>query len=205
MPVKFHASHNTIIFGPPRAGKTQFMLEVLRKKLIHPFPKIVNYVYGGQEQQFMLDWNEKEEQPINFIKGLQLSDIDFSQPSILIVDDLVLTQSKELVNCFIRGSHHQSISIFYITQNLFPNCPLFRMMSSAAHYFVIFNSQRHFRQINTLARQMFCGEDVKRVINAYKRASGKNRSFIVLTLVPGFPQELTVMTDWWQWFPSCYL
>lgn len=204
MPVKFLASHNCIIFGPSRAGKTQFMLEVIRQKLVHPMPKKIYYLYGI-EQEFMDTWNENEEQSITFIKGLDFSNMDTSQPSILIVDDLCLADNKEMVNCFLRGSHHRSISTFYITQNLFPNCPLFRMMSQNAHYFVIFNSQRHFRQINTLARQIFCGEDVKRVTNAYKRTAGKDRSFIVLTLAPGLPQELTVMTDWWQWLPSVFL
>ena len=204
MPVKFLASHNCIIFGPSRAGKTQFILQVIREKLIEPMPKKIYYMYG-MEQEFMYTWNEEEEIPIKFIKGLEFDKLDTSEPSLLVVDDLCLSDNKEIASCFIRGSHHLSISTFYITQNLFPNCDLFRMMSSNAHYFVLFNSQRHFRQINTLARQMFCGNDVSRVINAYKRTSGKDRSFIVLSLAPGLPHELTVMTDWWEWLPSVFL
>ena len=34
MPIKFLASHNTIIFGPTGIEKTQFMLEVIRQKLV---------------------------------------------------------------------------------------------------------------------------------------------------------------------------
>ena len=205
MPVKFLAAHNCIIFGPSRVGKTEFVLEVIRQKLVHPMPKNIYYMYNI-EQEFMKTWNEIEEQPINFIKGLDFDKMDTTEPSLLVVDDLILSgDNKEMANCFILGSHHRSISTFYITQNLFPNCPLFRMMSSNAHYFVLFNSQRHFRQINTLARQIFCGKDLKRITNAYLRSSKQPRGFIVLSFAPELPEELTVLTDWWEWFPSVYL
>ena len=157
------------------------------------------------ENPFMKSWNEVEEQPITFIKGLDFDKMDTSEPSMLVVDDLILSNNKEVANCFILGSHHRKISLFYITQNLFPNCPLFRLMSSNCHYFVLFSSQRHFRQINTLARQIFCGKDVKRVTNAYLRTSQQARGFIVLTFAPGLPKEITVVTDWWEWLPSIYL
>ena len=205
MPVKFLAAHNCIIFGPSRAGKTEFILQVIRQKLVHPMPKNIYYMYSI-EQDFMKTWNEIEEQPITFIKGLDFDKMDTTEPSLLVVDDLILSgDNKEMANCFILGSHHRSISTFYITQNLFPNCPLFRMMSSNAHYFVLFNSQRHFRQIKTLANQIFCGKDLKRIINAYLRSSKKSRGFIVLSFPSDLPEELTVVTDWWEWFPSIYL
>ena len=145
MPIKFLADHNCIIFGPSRAGKTQFVLEVIRQKLIYPMPKNVYYMFNIQ-QDFMKKWNDEEKQPITFIQGLDFDKMDMSEPSMLVVDDLILSgDNKEIANCFILGSHHRNISLFYITQNLFPNCPLFRMMSSNSHYFVLFHSQRHFR------------------------------------------------------------
>ena len=205
MPVKFLASHNCIIFGPSRVGKTEFMLEVIRQRLVHPFPANVYYMYSV-EQQFMKTWNDVEKQPITFIHGLDFDKMDTSQPSLLVIDDLILSgKNKEIAEVFIMGSHHKSISLFYITQNLFPNCPLFRLMSSNSHYFVLFNSQRHFRQINTLARQIFCGKDVKRITNAYLRSAKQPRGFIVLCFAPELPEELTVITDFWQWLPSVYL
>jgi hypothetical protein len=180
------------------------MLDVIRQELIHPMPKHIFYMYQA-EQPFMKNWNESETQQITFIKGLDFKKMDTTEPSLLIVDDLILSDNKEMASCFILGSHHRSISTFYITQNLFPNCPLFRLMSSNNHYFILFNSQRHFRQIMTLGRQMFCGDDIKRITNAYKRTAEQNHGFIVITLAPGLPRELTVITDWWEWCPSVYL
>ena len=57
----------------------------------------------------------------------------------------------------------------------------------------------------TLARQIFVGNDVKRITEAYKRAGENPRGFIVLSFSPMLPRELTVVTDWWEECPSVYL
>ena len=137
MPIKFLANHNTIIFGQTGAGKTCFILDVIRYKLVHPFPKNIYYMYKVR-QPFMDQINN-----INFIEGLDFNAIDTNKPSMLVIDDLVLSTNKDVAEMFILGSHHRQISIFFITQNLFPNCNLFRLMSTNAHYFVIFQNQRN--------------------------------------------------------------
>ena len=199
MPIKFLANHNTIIFGQTGAGKTCFILDVIRYKLVHPFPKNIYYMYKIR-QPFMDQINN-----IHFIEGLDFNAIDTNKPSMLVIDDLVLSTNKDVAEMFILGSHHRQISIFFLTQNLFPNCNLFRLMSTNAHYFVIFQNQRNFRQVMTLARQIFVGRDIKRITEAYKRASNTLRGFIVLSFSPLLPNELTVVTDWWEQCPSVYL
>ena len=106
MPIKFLANKNTIIFGQTGAGKTYFMLEVIRQKLIHPFPKKIYYMYNIQ-QDFMYKWNETEDQKINFIQGLNVEQINTSEPSLLVIDDLLLSTNKDVVEMFILGSHHK--------------------------------------------------------------------------------------------------
>ena len=199
MPIKFLANHNTIVFGQTGAGKTQFILRVLRERLIEPFPKKIYYMYGV-EQPFMRNHPE-----INFIQGLDFNEMDTTEPSALIIDDLILNTNKDVASAFIMGSHHKKISLFFITQNLFPNCNTFRLMSANAHYYVLFHNQRNFRQIHTLARQIFVGSDLQRILAAYKRASEKARGFIVLSFSPLLPKELTVITDYWDPWMSVYL
>ena len=200
MPIKFLANHNCIIFGMTGSGKSFFILKVIKEQLIHPFPKQVYYMYGVR-QPFM------DHHPnIKFIEGLDFSQMDTSKPSMLVIDDLVLEcKNQEVSAAFIRESHHKQISLFYITQNLFPNCPNFRLMSANSHYFVLFYNQRNFRQVTTLARQIFVGKDVKRILEAYKRASETERGFILLSFSALLPKELTVVTDFFNRWPSVYL
>ena len=204
MPIKFLANKNTIISGPTGSGKTQFILDVIRQKLIHPFPKNIYYMYKV-EQEFMRTWTEKEEQPVRFISGLNFEEMDTSEPSMLIIDDLMLSTDKETAELFILGSHHRQVSIFYITQGLFHNCDQYRLMSNNAHYYVIFNNKRNASQIHHLARQVYLGKEQQRIIKAYKRAGQRQWGFIVLSFAPELPEELGVITDWWEICPSVYL
>ena len=202
--LKFKANYNTIIFGQTGVGKTQFMLNVIRRKNITPFPENIFYMYNV-EQDFMKTWNQSEESKIKFIYGLDFEQLDTTKPSLLVIDDLLLSTNKKLAEMFILGSHHYQISLFYLTQNLFPNCDLNRLMSRNSHYFVLFHNQRNFRQIHTLAQQVFVGKDIERITNAYKRAGESDRGFIVLSFAPDIPRELQVVTDWWEICPSIYL
>ena len=78
-------------------------------------------------------------------------------------------------------------------------------MSANAHYYVLFHNQRNLRQVHTLARQIFVGRDVKRILAAYQRASEISRGFVLLSFSPLLPKALTVITDYWEpWF-SVYL
>ena len=201
MPIKFLANKNTLIFGPTGAGKTEFMLDVIRQRLVYPFPENVYYMYNC-EQPFMSTWNKCESQPITFIKGLQFDEIDTSKPSLLIIDDLVLSTDKDTAEMFIVGAHHKSVSVFYLTQNLFQNNDFFRLMSKNTHYYVIFENQRNFSQVANLARQTAVKNQI---LEAYLRASKKLRGFIVISFLPELPRELSVVSDWWEICPSVHL
>ena len=154
----------------------------------------------GVKQDFMENYPE-----ITFIKGLDFDKIDTSKPSMVVVDDLILQVNSDCATAFIMNSHHLKQSVFFITQNLFPNCNTFRLMSANCHYFILFHNQRNFRQVHTLARQIFVGKDLNRIFAAYKRAGEKPRGFIVLSFSPLLPKELTVLTDFFAICPSVYL
>ena len=123
----------------------------------------------------------------------------------LVVDDLILDINKEVASAIILGSHHRKISLFFISQNLFPNCNTFRLMSANSHYYVLFRNQQNFRQVHTLARQIFVEKYLNRILAAYKRASENPREFILLSFSPLLPKELTVLTYFWRPWPSIYL
>ena len=97
MPIKFLANHNTIIYGQSGCGKTHFILKVLEKKLIEPFPDNIYYFYKV-EQDFMQNYPQ-----ITFLKGLAFDEVDTTKPSCVICDDLLLDMNKELASAFILG------------------------------------------------------------------------------------------------------
>ena len=171
MPIKFQANLNTMIMGPSGVGKTHFILDVIKRQLIHPMPLRIFYMYNI-EQDFMHTWNEQEKQHITFIKGMEFDKLDTSEPSMLVIDDFVLTSNKEVGKLFLMGSHHRKISFFYISQSIFPDCPIFRNMGRNAHYYVIFHSLRNTVQVQTLAQQMGLAKPVK---SAYKKAGETDR------------------------------
>jgi hypothetical protein len=70
---------------------------------------------------------------------------------------------------------------------------------------VIFNNKRNSTQIHRIAHQVYIGKDVQRIKTAYKRIQQQQWGFMVLTFVPELPEELTVVTDWWETCPSVYL
>ena len=199
MPIKFMANHNCIVYGSTGVGKTHFMLRILKEKLIEPFPKSITYMYGVK-QSFMDTWNKESNPKIEFVQGLDFNKV--KNNSILIIDDLLLSNNKEVAEAFIMGSHHRCISVFYLTQNLFPNDPLFRLMSLNAHYFVLFQNPRNQRQVFTLAQQAFT--DLAAFRLAYKRASLTPRDFIILNFNPLLPKELTIIGDFWSKYISVY-
>ena len=200
MPIKFMANHNCIIYGCTGVGKTHFMLRILKEKLIEPFPKQITCMFGVR-QSFMNTWNKENSPKIEFVEGLDFSRV--KDDSVLVIDDLLLSNNKEVAEAFIMGSHHRNISVFYLTQNLFPNDPLFRLMSLNSHYFVLFQNPRNQRQVFTLAQQAFA--DLTAFKAAYKRTSLMPRGFILLNFNPLLPKELTIVTDFWSKYISVYI
>ena len=204
MPIKFLANKNTIVAGSTQSGKTTFILEVIRQKLVEPFPENIFFMYDTY-QEFMERWNEEENQRIIFIKGLDFKKLDTSKPSLLVIDDLLLSTNDETVKTFLVRSHHYCISLFFLTQDIFHNNSKYRLMSKNAHYFVIFYNQRSLRQVYSCANQYYIGKDVNRVLAAYKRASQTHRGFIVLSFPPELDPKLQVHTDFWEPCPSIFL
>lgn len=193
-----------MIIGASSTGKTTAVLRLIRERLIHQMPKKIFYLYGAK-QEFMSNWNNNSSNPkITFVEGLKLSVIDsyYKGPKLLIIDDLMNEQNKQLSNHFIRGSHHKQTTTIYLSHSVFVNNENYRLISNNCQYIIIMKNKRNYSQVATLARQVL-GTAFHRVIEAYKYI--KSYEFIILSFHPQVPDDLLVVADYFKKCPSVFL
>ena len=70
-----------------------------------------------------------------------------------MMDD-VLSDSS-MIKVFTERSHHQNISVVFVTQNIFHQGRRARTISLNTQYMVLFEKARDRQQIKTLAKQMY--------------------------------------------------
>ena len=190
---------NFFIVGPSGSGKTTFVLDMIRKKMLKPFPDKIYYLFNI-EQDFMKDLPE-----IQFVKGLDLKVIDKDSDKLnklLIIDDLMLETNKELAEQFLYRTRHKNCTTMFLAHTIFMNKDIHRLISNNSHYFVIFGGRRQLGNVKTLGNQLGIRD---RVLEAYKYASGKLFGFIVISCHPLIPDFLSVTSDNFEEWPSVFL
>jgi hypothetical protein len=139
---------------------------------------------------------------VEFRQGIpvDLEDDDFFDPSVpnlLVIDDLFAESGKDkrITDLFTEGSHHRSLSVIAINQNLFGNKDPTQRRN--CHYLVLFRNPVDCQTIMTLARQMYPGHsDI--LMNAFTRATKHPYGYLMVDLKPFTPetQRLKAELDW---------
>ncbi len=130
-----------------------------------------------------------------FHQGLpDLNVFDGSEPTLLIIDDLVHETNDTVVNLFTKGSHHRNVSVAYLAQNLFPKNKFARTISLNAHYMVLFKNPRDASQFANLARQMYPKRS-QFAVEAYKDATREPYSYLLVDLRPEQDDDLRLRTN----------
>ena len=205
MAFNLYANSNIMVIGSTFTGKTTAVLKIIKQRKIHPMPKKIFYLYGAK-QPFMDTWNlDKQNPEIEFIKGLQLDVIDaYIKPKLLIIDDLMLEQSKELSQHFLAGSHHMQTTTIYISHRVYLNDENYRLLSNNCSYMILLKSKRNRAEIARLAKQIL-GGDSQRLLDAYKYIMPNEYGSVLLSFHNKVPEELLVTTDWMSECPSVFL
>ena len=107
---------------------------------------------------------------------------------LLILDDLMSQVDDRVENIFTKLSHHKSVSVLYLTQNLFFKSKQARTISLNSHYIVVFKNARDAMQISNLARQMYPGNS-KFMVEAFKDATSGPYKYILVDMKP-YTEEL---------------
>jgi len=102
-------------------------------------------------------------------------------------------KDKEVQELFTSGVHHKSISVIFLTQNLYCQGKFSRDIRLNTHYFSIFKTPTFNSQRKYLGRQIF-PETPSFLYEAYKLATPTPYTYIFLSLHPTTPCELSVQS-----------
>ena len=125
-------------------------------------------------------------------------------PKLLVIDDFmdeIKTHQKEILKFFIKGSHHRNLSIFFLSQCLYPEG--LRQISLNSHYIVLFKTNRDLAQIRTFCLQVD-PKHWRALMEAYEDATRDGHTYILFDFKPKqldhlrmrtliFPEESTVV------------
>ena len=179
------------ILGPSQCGKTMFVSKLLLNKEEMIFPNVgtVHFCYS--------QWQEKYNDllGVTFHEGLMdFKEINSKLPSLIVIDDLMDSLNEEVMNLFTKYSHHQNISVVYITQNIFQQSKFNRTMSLNSSYMVLFKNPRDIGQVEVLGRQMY-GKKSKSFASAFKDATSEPHGYLLIDLKQEIPEKLRLRSN----------
>ena len=185
------------VAGPSQCGKTQFVFDLLsnlNSTISHGVNRI-QYCYSVWQNSY--DELKNKLENIDFIEGLpSVDDFRNLKDVIVILDDLMseCVENQKIVHLFTVGSHHNRISVIYLTQNIFNKGKYSRTLSLNSNYIIIFRNPRDPSQISCLARQIF-PNNVKYFNEAFNDAvNSQLYGFLIVDLKQETPDILRLRT-----------
>jgi hypothetical protein len=170
------------ISGASQSGKSTLTLELLKRRMDIISPPVDRVLYCYTEEQPLFFSKLRHAVPtIKFYKGLPVDFAD-GEPMILILDDLMseISKSTDATNAFTRTSHHQNVSIIYLTQNFFFRGT--RTITLNSKYICIMKNPRDSSFLSVLGRQMNGGKKNRVLDYAYKECMKKPFGYLFIDL-----------------------
>lgn len=189
----FQHPFTMMISGPTACGKTTMVKDMLQNSSkIEPGLQRIVWLYKRWQPMYTVI-KRTVVPKVEFIQGIpsDLDDDDYFDPSInnlLILDDLFTEAGKDkrITDLFTEGSHHRSLSVISINQNLFGNRNPTQRRN--CHYLILFNNPVDKQSVMTLARQMYPGETDK-FMKMFVKATKNPYGYLLLDLKPFTPEN----------------
>ena len=161
--------------------------------MINPLPERIIWCY--RRWQPLFSEMQSTIKNILFLQGLpeNLNDdsfIDTRYPSLIVIDDLMrdATNSKDVCELLVEGSHHRNISVACILQNGFSKGKENRTMSINTQYIVLFKNPRDQIGPAILARQMYPSHP-KKFMKKYTKATKRPYECLFIDLKQNTPED----------------
>jgi len=115
---------------------------------------------------------------------------------VLVLDDLMIEASKgtAVLSILTRFTHHNSITVFLLTQNIFYNSTKTRDLNSQAHYTILYRNSRDKSISTTLARQL-CPHNKRHFVSSFADATRNPFSYLIIDCHPTTPDEFLLRTN----------
>jgi hypothetical protein len=181
-----------IIAGPTQCGKSTFTTNLINnnvKIFERTFDEIIYCLPNSH------NFGNTFKVPVKVYEGVPELDIFRDNKNrILVLDDLMTQQNQDFIDLFTRVSHHNNVTVIYLTQNLFNSKRGSRDITLNAHYIVFFKNPRDKNQISYLSRQVF-PENQKYLEEAFRDATSVPHGYLLLDLTQETDEAYRLRTN----------
>ena len=196
-----------IVAGPSACGKTTFVLNLL-KNSSRVIDNEFDYILWFYGESFPKDI-DLFSRNIQFYKGLPDSFdnlIDSSKTGLAIFDDLMSEcgNNKLITEFFTKRTHHENVSIIFITQNLFHEGKERKNFVKNTTYLCIFNSPLDQTISYYLGRKLL-PKHSKIFINIFSRAVKTPHGYLFIDGHQRTPSDAMFRSDMFGMVQNVYI
>lgn len=185
-----------LIAGGTGSGKSVFTRSLLANHKqtfsnLPAAPKIV-WCYGIFQQSFR---NQIPNTRTKYHEGMIDEEyLQINKPDVVVIDDMMTEKANDsfVHNLFTKISHHMSITVIFITQNMYEKGQC--KMKRNAHYLVMMRSPSDKSQILTLSRQLYPGNS-KFFLEAYDDSTKQKFGYLFIDVSPNSEDKTRLKTD----------
>lgn len=195
------------IGGSSQSGKTQITYNLLlhADEIFEPKPRNLILLYSQYQDIYNKIKTLTNFETITIVEGVNF-DFNEINDSIVVIDDHMkeIMQSSKVQDVFTKLSHHKSITIITLVQNLFPSGRYSRDIRLNLHYYIIMKSFALQSQVKNLGLQLYPNYP-KFLPDSYKKACTKKFTYLVVVLHPQAEDVLRVLTNIFDQHPIVFL
>lgn len=178
MDLRFKHPCTGLLAGGTGCGKTQFTKRLVENRDVMfdtPFQRVVWHYTEWQPAYKEL----RDHCGVEFVEGVpSLQDFPPNKPPTLLIIDDCMDQLKnpDILKFYIKGAHHRSLSVFFLSQCLFPKG--LREISLNSHVCIVFKTSRDLSQLRSFMMQ--CNPtNWRALMEAYQDATKKSYSYLL--------------------------
>ena len=175
-----------LIAGPSNSGKSRFVTDFIlnKDKIINTGSTIkkILYIYGCEQDEY-----KRLEGRVIFTKDIKAINEKFNEPTLIVLDDMqeeIKKNVDDVKKLIIMRSHHESISVIIVMQNLFANSAFTKTIRLNISNYYILKHCFAFDQLEHLGRQLEGFRKAKLFLEAYEIAVEKPFQGLIIDLHP---------------------